>query len=141
MCDACGAEFARAGHASDTWETNSRSHWKECEICGGEFGIEDHASETWQTGLTQHAQTCDVCGREFNVGDHAADPDEWQSDETGHWKVCKDCGAEFARAEHDYGEDGACTECGYTQALQPDPPEQPEPTLPENRRAAPTRRG
>ena len=80
-------------------------------------------------------------GLDLIISEHAVDPDEWQSDETGHWKVCKDCGAEFARAEHDYGEDGACTECGYTQALQPDPPEQPEPTLPENRRAAPTRRG
>ena len=32
--------------------------------------------------------------------------------ETHHWCACE-CGIVTVSAEHTYGEDGACTECGY----------------------------
>ena len=38
---------------------------------------------------------------------------DWEHDETNHWKTCSGCNEKVDKAEHDFGEDGVCKECGY----------------------------
>ena len=38
---------------------------------------------------------------------------DWEHDETNHWKTCSGCNEKVGKAEHDFGEDGVCKECGY----------------------------
>ena len=38
---------------------------------------------------------------------------DWKYNETNHWKTCSGCNEKVGKAEHDFGEDGVCKECGY----------------------------
>jgi len=63
-----------------------------------------------------HNCKCDFCAGPLH--DWA---EEWSFDEEAHWYTCLNCGedGELAvedmkdYAEHEFGEDGACTVCGY----------------------------
>lgn len=38
---------------------------------------------------------------------------DWEHDETHHWKTCSGCNEKVGKAEHDFGSDDICKECGY----------------------------
>lgn len=128
---------------TQTWSSDSFSHWHECSICKGKEDIAAHtydqkvqtkayekSSATCLSGTTYY-MSC-VCGAKgadtFEIGDK--DPahhsgilnNDWKSNDTNHWKEYSCCRAHAEEAAHTPGpaatEDAPqiCTECGYELA-------------------------
>ena len=129
---------------TQTWISDSSSHWHECSICKGKEDIAAHtydqkvktkayekSSATCLSGTTYY-MSC-VCGAKgaetFEVG--GKDPahhsgilnnNDWKSNDTNHWKEYSCCGAHAEEAAHTPGpaatEDAPqlCTVCSYELA-------------------------
>lgn len=128
---------------TQTWSSDSFSHWHECSICKRKEDIAAHtydqkvqtnayekSSATCLSGTTYY-MSC-VCGAKgtemFEIGDK--DPDkhsgilnnDWKSDGSKHWKEYSCCGVHAEEAAHTPGpaatEDAPqlCTVCGYELA-------------------------
>ena len=128
---------------TQTWSSDSSSHWHECSICKGKGDIAAHtydqetvneqykaSSATCRSGTTYY-MSC-VCGAKgadtFEIGDK--DPahhsgilnNDWKSNDTNHWKEYSCCRAHAEEAAHTPGpaatEDAPqlCTVCSYELA-------------------------
>ena len=89
-------------------------HWQECIICHEHVNIAPHTAEEWVSDDTSHWQECTVCGAEFNRANHTPS-EQWSRDGANHWHDCTVCGERTDLAVHTFGENGACTICGYVQ--------------------------
>lgn len=128
---------------TQTWSSDSSSHWHECSICKGKGDIAAHtydqetvneqykaSSATCRSGTTYY-MSC-VCGAKgadtFEIGDKNPDNhsgilnNDWKSNDTNHWKEYSCCRAHAEEAAHTPGpaatEDAPqlCTVCSYELA-------------------------
>ena len=109
---------------TQTWSSDSSSHWHECSICKGKGDIAAHTydQQVKTTAYKKSPATClsgttyymsCVCGAKgaetFEVG--GKDPDnhsgtlnnDWKSDGSKHWKEYSCCGAHAEEAAHSGG--------------------------------------
>ena len=128
---------------TQTWSSDSFSHWHECSICKGKGAIVGHTydQQVQTTAYEKSPATClsgttyytsCVCGAKgadtFEVGDknpanHSGTlNNDWKSSDTNHWKEYACCRAHAEEAAHTPGpaatEDAPqlCTVCSYELA-------------------------
>ncbi len=103
---------------------------RHCDVCGYDADVEVEALGHQLVMVEALAPTCEVDGHTQyfactrcdytegyqiirHTGEHRYSS-EWSHDALSHWhaNLCG-CGRLGDKAEHTYGEDGTCTECGY----------------------------
>lgn len=103
---ALGHDMEYIHQVAPTCTAEGNIGYYKCSRCGGTFAAED--------GEVAYSEKDIVLGKT----DHTYVETEWEFDGRNHWHECSACGTtiEGSSAAHTYGEDGACTVCGYLPA-------------------------
>lgn len=98
---ALGHDMSRVDEKQPTCAEEGNVGYYLCSRCGGTFSDEEGktALSDVTLGKTAHTYQADV----------------WKSDSLTHWNECCVCGERLNAAAHTYGENNACTVCGYEQ--------------------------
>ncbi len=119
-CSGCGHVYAAPTHTHtySSWSDNGNgTHTKSCTAAGCPGGAD--ATLTEDCNHNGAGGKCSECGHEWPVAPHEHTYGGWQTNNNGtHTRACTapDCpGGDDATQTEDcsYGNDGACTECGY----------------------------
>ena len=103
---ALGHDMEYVHQVAPTCTAEGNIGYYKCSRCGGTFAAED--------GEVAYSEKDIVLGKT----DHTYVATEWEFDGRNHWHECSACGPTIdgSSAAHTYGEDGACTVCGYLPA-------------------------
>ena len=103
---ALGHDMEYVHQVAPTCTAEGNIGYYKCSRCGGTFAAED--------GEVAYSEKDIVLGKT----DHTYVATEWEFDGRNHWHECSACGTTIdgSSAAHTYGEDGACTVCGYLPA-------------------------
>lgn len=98
---ALGHDMSRVDEKQPTCAEEGNVGYYLCSRCGGTFSDEEGKTALSDVTLDKTA--------------HTYQADVWKSDSLIHWNECGVCGEHLNAAAHTYGENNACTVCGYEQ--------------------------
>lgn len=127
-CEHTNEVSGKASHTFGVWtvikEATEETEGKQervCTVCSYKdeqnIPMLDHThkfAQEWTYDEINHWHVCSGCDEVSNNAAHTFG--EWSRDEADHWHVCSVCG-KVAKAEHNYGDDDICDDCGFVKGF------------------------
>lgn len=120
QCNGCDLTRETSHVYSDTYSTNSVTHWYPCTVCGDRHDEYPHTPGPEATEWDP--QVCTVCDYVIQpaLGHTHRFADTYTWDEEAHWYACSGCPEVDARQSHVFDNDcdTTCDTCGYTRETE-----------------------